>query len=106
MYGSLHFTTIQVNEVIILVKIVRSKEIEDYLNNLASEIEIHYNLPDLKVSVTQIKWARDIRIKFLNEAHDKDKHLETLFPLQNKTSASWWINNKDLTLDEIIAKTT
>ncbi|ETT30672.1 hypothetical protein C161_27248 [Paenibacillus sp. FSL R5-192] len=87
-----------------LVKIVRSKQMEDYLNNLASEIESHYNIPDLKGSVAQIKWARDIRIKFLNQAHDKDKNLETLLPLQNKTSASWWINNKDLTLEKIIEK--
>ncbi|WP_164783325.1 hypothetical protein [Paenibacillus amylolyticus] len=77
---------------------------EDYLNNLASEIESQHNIPDLKGSVAQIKWARDIRIKFLNEAHDKDKNLETLLPLQNKTSASWWINNKDLTLEKIIEK--
>nr|WP_154957412.1 hypothetical protein [Paenibacillus xylanexedens] len=89
---------------IILVKIIRSKEMEDYLNNLASEIEHQHNIPDLKGSVAQIKWARDIRIKFLNEAHDKDKNLETLLSLQNKTSASWWINNKDLTLEKIIEK--
>ncbi|MGN7352334.1 hypothetical protein ACTHPJ_13500 [Paenibacillus amylolyticus] len=89
-----------------MVKIVHSKEMEDYLSNLASEIESHYNIPDLKGSVAQIKWARDIRIKFLNQAHDKDKNLETLLPLQNKTSASWWINNKDLTLEQLIEKSS
>ncbi|WP_017688014.1 hypothetical protein [Paenibacillus sp. PAMC 26794] len=87
-----------------MVKIVHSKEMEDYLNNLASEIESHYNIPDLKGSVAQIKWARDIRIRFFNQAYDKDLTLVSLGPLQEKTSAAWWINNKDLTLEQIIEK--
>jgi len=85
-----------------LVKIIRPKEIEDYSNRLANEIEIHYNIPNLKGSVAQIKWARDIRIKFLNEALDQNLSLETLLPIHNKTSASWWINNKGLSLEQII----
>ncbi|MGC5773590.1 hypothetical protein [Paenibacillus pabuli] len=79
---------------------------EDYLNNLASEIETGYNIPELKGTEAQIKWARNIRIKFFNEAYDKQTNTETLLPLQKKASASWWINNKDLTLEEIIAKST
>ncbi|MGE6576244.1 hypothetical protein ACQKFM_15110 [Paenibacillus xylanexedens] len=79
---------------------------ENYLNNLASEIENDYNIPELKGTEAQIKWARTIRIKFFNEAYDKQTNTEILLPLQKKSSASWWINNKDLTLDEIIAKTT
>jgi len=90
--------------VIILVKIVRSKEIDDYSNNLASEIESHYNIPDLKGSVAQIRWARQIRIKFFNEASDKNIKSKTLISLQKRTSSAWWINNKDLSLYQVIEK--
>ncbi|WP_222591813.1 hypothetical protein [Paenibacillus xylanexedens] len=92
------------DEVTILVKFVHSNEMEDYLNNLASEIESHYNIPGLKGSIAQIRWARQIRINFFNKASNKNIKSETLISLSKRTSAAWWINNKDLSLYQIIEK--
>ena len=53
-----------------------------------------YNLPELTGSEKQIAWAEEIRAKLVSKV---SKPTEKFFELVNtKTSAKWWIDNRDV----------
>lgn len=80
-----------------------------YLDNKANVFKVKYDLPEIDGSPKQQAWAQDVRTKFLERLETK----ETTFSpeiiagvrehILTQTSAKWWIDKKEVSLDEQIA---
>jgi len=62
------------------------------------------NLPELKGSEKQIKWAESIREKIITTFNDYSKNKDILNKLLKKTEAKFWIETRDFPLDTLIEK--
>lgn len=68
------------------------------------EMEGEYNLPGLTGSEKQIKWARQIRRNIVCDMVKENMSNEEFKSVVRHTTASWWIDNRNMDCDFLAKK--
>lgn len=79
-----------------------------YLDDKANIFKLKYNLPEIDGSPKQQAWAQDVRTKFIDQFEKQETKFspEIISGIHKhiliQTSAKWWIDKKEVSLDDQI----
>lgn len=67
-----------------------------------SQHALEWNLPQLKGTVEQVKWAKVIRMNLCRKLEGRDDTNEIIAISASIDSASWWINYRNLSVFSLV----